>query len=71
MITFMTDTIGDTIAGVATKNRLSIGTIFSVIKRTGSQVYSSHSKAAPYLQRQACAAESFEGPNETSGQARS
>jgi hypothetical protein len=41
MITFMTDTIGDTIAGVATKNRLSIGTIFSVIKRTGSQVYSS------------------------------
>ena len=47
MITFMTDTIGDTIAGVATKNRLSIGTIFSVIKRMGSQVYSSPRKLSP------------------------
>ena len=42
MITFTIAQIADTLAKIAIKNRLQIGMIFSVIKRMGSQVYSSH-----------------------------
>jgi hypothetical protein len=42
MITSTIDTASGTIAGVATKTHLLIGTTFSVSKRMGSQVYNSH-----------------------------